>query len=157
MSTFNNGGGDLVSTNMPAALLELFQKTQSAEIAANIDNIQITYDSDALTATAAAALPCTFAADGTTGKVVVTASNYINGDTFAPGAGGDLVSTYKASALLELIQKVQTAEAGNGIDNVQITFDEDAGTASLSAALPISFAVNGTSGIVEMTASDYLP
>lgn len=77
-TTFANGGGDLKSTNLPNAVLELAQQLQvkeKAETDAN-DNVQVTYDTEAEIITIAAELGVTYSvnSDGTT---KVTTSAYL--------------------------------------------------------------------------------
>lgn len=81
MSVFAPGtGGDLKSTTVPAALLEMAGLAQSEElaIAADVrpDNVSITYDAETQVATITATVPATFAVDST-GKIVLTATDYL--------------------------------------------------------------------------------
>jgi hypothetical protein len=77
-------GGDVKSTQLPAATLELFQKLQALEKAlvdpadpeAN-NKVQIQYDIDALTGTINAELPISFTATST-GKIEIAAVTYLN-------------------------------------------------------------------------------
>lgn len=163
MSTFNNGGGALHSTNKPQALLEMAHALASTERAAStadvtLNNITISMDLEAQTATIAATLPIA-AALNSSGQVVVTASNYLSASAFNPGSGGDLHATNYPAAFLEVAQIVAGAEqavATNQPNNVTIAFDLEAGAAAISASLPISSSID-SSGKISVVASDYLP
>lgn len=79
MADFNPGtGGDLKSVTPEAAILELAQIIQAAEIAATetIDNISLTVNTDAETASIAVTLPVTVTTDAT-GKLVIAAVPYL--------------------------------------------------------------------------------
>ncbi|MEA5516205.1 hypothetical protein [Nodularia sp. UHCC 0506] len=71
---------DIKSTTKPAGLLELAHLLQADELAIGVDtrpdNVNITYDAEAGTATVAATLPITFALDAS-GKPVATAVDYL--------------------------------------------------------------------------------
>jgi hypothetical protein len=78
----------------------------------------------------------------------------------APLAAGEIKSTDKPSALLELAQLVQAAELTVPVEtrpnNVTITIDGEASTATVSAVLPVIFSVDATGKIV-VDAVDYIP
>jgi hypothetical protein len=82
-STFS-AGGDVKSTQLPAATLELFQKLQAlekatadpADPAAN-NKVQIQYNIDDLTGTINAELPIAFATTAT-GKIEISAVTYLS-------------------------------------------------------------------------------
>lgn len=73
-------GTDINSNNQPAGLLEVAMLLQASELAipeeTRPNNVSVTFDSDAQTATIAATLPVTFALDAN-GQAVVTATDYI--------------------------------------------------------------------------------
>ncbi|MGL5794977.1 MAG: hypothetical protein ACRC06_11320, partial [Waterburya sp.] len=78
---------------------------------------------------------------------------------FSPG--GDVKSTALVSATLELFQRLQALEKANvdpedpeAKNKVQIQYDIDALTGTISAELPIAFAV--TNGAVTISAVPYL-
>lgn len=80
-STFANGGGDLISTNIVAAFLELGSLLAAAEKAVTPvenqpNNIQIVIDTEAGNATVSANLPFTTAA-ATNGDVTIQAIDYL--------------------------------------------------------------------------------
>jgi hypothetical protein len=84
VSSAFSAGGDVKSTQLPAATLELFQKLQALEKAtadpadpeAN-NKVQIQYDIDALTGTINAELPISFATTAT-GKIEISAVTYLS-------------------------------------------------------------------------------
>lgn len=163
MSTFNGGGGALKSTTKPAGLLELAHALNAAERAASttdapLNNITIGLDLEVLTAAIACTLPIG-AALNTTGNVIITGTNYLGASTFNFGSGGDLRSSHLPAAFLEMAQTVAAAEAAlttSPANNVTISFDLEAGTATIAASLPISSTTDAT-GKVLITATDYLP
>lgn len=80
-STFNNGGGDLDSTNLVSAFLEVSGLLHAAEkavtpITDQPNNIQVTYDLEAGSATVAANIPFTTSADSS-GKVLIDSIDYL--------------------------------------------------------------------------------
>lgn len=78
----------------------------------------------------------------------------------SPAAGDDLNSVHKPGLLLEAALSLQASElaipAETRPNNVTVTFDSEAATATLTATLPISVAVNGT-GQAVIQAVDYIP
>ncbi len=75
-------GGDVKSTQLPSALLEIFQNLQSLEKDAEDpedpganNKVQITYDIDNLIGTVTAELPISF--DASNGTVVISAVEYL--------------------------------------------------------------------------------
>lgn len=78
-SAFVPGTGELKSTHLPAAFLELVETVNLAELAVTTNppnNVSVTLDLENLTAAISASLPLTTAVDGT-GKVVTTATDYL--------------------------------------------------------------------------------
>lgn len=76
-------GGDLKSTQLPSAVLELFQMLQAAEKSAEnpedpeaLNRVNISYDMDALIGTVNAELPIAFTVN-TTGKIEISAVSYL--------------------------------------------------------------------------------
>ena len=162
-SLFNPGtGSDLVSTNKPGALWELVQLLAKAELDLPADtrpnSITVSIDMEAKVANVAATLPIGFVIDSTSGRMVVTVNNYAAA-SFDPGSGGDLKSNQVPGALLEVFQIVSAAEQAvpgdNKPNNVSGTFDLDAGTATLTMALPITTVI-GPGGNIQIAAVDYL-
>lgn len=78
----------------------------------------------------------------------------------APLAAGEIKSTDKPSALLELAQMVQAAELTvpeeTRPNNVTIAIDGETGTATVTATLPVTFTTDSTGKIV-VDAVDYIP
>jgi len=77
-TSFSNGGGDLTSSTLPAAVLELFQRLQIAEKSAssNPNNITITYDTETELATINAEMPVSFTVSSN-GSVSIVAVPYL--------------------------------------------------------------------------------
>jgi hypothetical protein len=70
--------GDLNSTNLPAAVLEMFQQISTLEADQNLDNVQVTYDAELLIATCTATIPVTLSVNPTDGSLKVDAAEYIS-------------------------------------------------------------------------------
>lgn len=76
-------------------------------------------------------------------------------------ASGEIKSTTHENALLELAMKMQVRERNttsnpNNKNNVQITFNTDAGTCNIQITLPVVQGTNATTGAIEFTAEEYL-
>lgn len=168
-SNFNPGsGGNLVATNLPAAFQQMALLVHNSERAVAAEqrpnNLTMSADFEAGTLTVSASLPFSTNLDNT-GKVVITAVDYLGalsangGDGSFNNGNGELESTHKTAALLELAQKVQAAELVKPVDarpnNLTITFDLEAATAAVDATLPITVTSN-PSGAIVVTANDYL-
>jgi len=165
-SVFTPGsGGDLQATHKPNAFLEMAFQLQTTEQSISADvrpnNITITADLEALTASVTGTLPIGTALN-TSGQVVVVASDYLVGLTGNSGfnnGGGDLKSTNEPAAFFEMAQILHAAEqavpAETRPNNITITVDFEAATASVAATLPIA-ATEGGGGAILLTAVDYL-
>ena len=173
MSTFDPGtSGLLNSTQLPAAFFEICRALDAAENARNganpglapQRNISTTVSFDTGTIAVAATLPITVAI-GANGKVDVTASDYLGAgfadfDLTANG-DGQLPSDTLPEALMEMATTLSNAEkavtpAENQPDNVQVVFDLEEGSATISANLPFTSAA-ASDGAVTVVAIDYLP
>ena len=167
VSTFNNGGGTLKSDNLPAALFEAARELDAAEQNRNGANPGLTprrnlttiVSFDTGTIAIAATLPCTFTPAAGGGQTAAL-QNYLgaNWTVFNPGADGDLTSTNTISAFLEVAALLATAEKTIQPDepnNVQISYDQEAGTATVAANLPFT-TQQGANGEVTIIAIDYL-
>jgi hypothetical protein len=80
MSVFTPGvGGDLHSTNLPAALLEVAQKAQLAEqgLTPAKTNITVAVNGEGNLATITAQIPVTMIPSAVTGKLELTGVDYI--------------------------------------------------------------------------------
>ena len=142
MASFNPGtGGTLKSTSIEAAFLECAEYVQDPETALNLNNVNVTYNSDALNATINATIPVT-STIGTGGAVTYSAVNALS-DTFLPG-GGDLGATHGYAALMELAYLLQEAESGltTPINNISVTINDENRTATIAANMPITIGVN---------------
>lgn len=70
-----------------------------------------------------------------------------------------LQARHKPGALLELAMDLQAHEQSMPspqLNNVNVTFDSESGTASITATLPITFSADGY-GQPIVVATDYLP
>ncbi|MBN3924006.1 hypothetical protein [Nostoc sp. NMS4] len=169
MSTFDPGtAGTLKSTQLPQALFEVSRALDAAENLRNganpglppRRNLSTTVSFDTGTIAIAATLPIS-AGIQTGGSVGVTVSDYL-GSTYSAFAGGsgDLTSDTLPEALLEIASLLAAAEkavtpAENQPNNVQIVFDLETSSATISANLPFTTAA-GTTGNVVVIAIDYL-
>ncbi|MEH2146255.1 hypothetical protein [Nostoc sp.] len=162
MSTFNNGGGTLKSTNKPAAFLEIAHLVNEVERAAStvdvaLDNVTINYDTGARTAVISATLPVA-GSISSSGQIVITSSNYLSGSIFNPGIGGDVKGANYPGAFLEVAQLLSASEKAitpTPPNNITIAFDLEELTATITATLPIVPTLDG-SGKPVFTATDYL-
>ena len=163
MSTFNNGGGTLKSTNKPAAFLELAHLINEAERSAStvdltLDNVTVNYDTGARTVAIAATLPVGGSINAN-GQIVVSATNYLGGVSFNPGTSGELKAANYPAAFLELAQVVAASEAAvapTPPNNITISIDLEGLTATVAATLPVVPALD-SAGKPVFTATDYLP
>jgi hypothetical protein len=155
---FINTGSDLKSNHLVAALVETATRLQGAELAISADlrpnNVQVSQDLEALTATISATLPVTVSLN-TAGQPVLQASSYIAAP-FVPGTS-DLKSDSLPEALLEIAYKVESAELAipeaTRPNNLSISISE--GIASITMSAPIGFTLN-TAGETVISVVDYL-
>lgn len=170
MSVFQSGtGGALVSTTLPAALFEVSRLLISAENTRNaansgvaaINNITANLSIDGGVASIAATIPI-IATLSTSGVPTISAQNYLGSayTGFIPGTGADVKSTNVIAAFVEIAQLLSATEKGvtpveNQPDNVQITYDLEASSATISANLPFSTTASA-SGNITIEALDYL-
>ncbi|MBD2489435.1 hypothetical protein [Aulosira sp. FACHB-615] len=169
MSTFDPGdAGTLKSTQLPAALFEICRALDAAENTRNganpgltpRRNISTTVSFDTGTIAVAATIPVT-PSIGAGGLIQLTASDYLGApySNFTNG-GGDLASDTLPEALLEMANLLAAAEkavtpAENQPNNVQVQFDLETGSATISANMPFTTAA-ATNGDVTVHAIDYL-
>ncbi|MFK0733475.1 MAG: hypothetical protein ACIWVG_20365 [Gloeotrichia echinulata HAB0833] len=159
MSTFNNGGGTLKSINKPAAFLEIAHLINEAERAAStvdvtLDNVTVTYDTGARTASISATLPVGGNINSG-GQIVISATNYLGSSAFNPGTSGELKAANYPAAFLELAQLLASAESLTTTNNISISIDLEGLTATVSATLPVVPTIDA-SGRPLFTASDYI-
>lgn len=172
---FSPGTGDLKSTNLISAFLELSMIVQTAERIAGTktailtensltvpDFVQISanFNNDTMTVSIAN-LPISIAYNA--GKIEITAVDYlaplnaveptiINSiDT----TGSDLTSANRIGALLELVQLIQEDEAVAGVNNLSFAINADASTASINATFAGVPQINAT-GLIEFSPINYL-
>lgn len=163
MSTFNNGGGTLKSTNKPAAFLEIAHLINETERSAStvdvtLDNVTVAYDTGARTSSISATLPIG-ASVNSSGQIVVSATNYLGGTAFNPGASGELKAISYPAAFLELAQIVAAAEQAitpTAVNNVTIAIDLEGLSATVTATLPVVPSLD-SAGKPVFTATDYIP
>lgn len=170
MSVFAPGtGGSLKATNLPKALLEaaiLLDQAENNRNGANPSltpkqNITVSVDMGTRVAAVAATIPASFSTNEN-GAIVVDASDYLGASysSFTPGTGGDLTSTDRPSALVEVAQKLASAEkAVTPVDdqpnNVTITFEQETQSITISASLPVTTSTDADGSLV-VDAVDYL-
>lgn len=164
-SVFEKGtSGTMKSSTLPSALAEIAARVGAAEAAIVTDppnNVQLIADLENGLLNITASLPVTTSLSS--GQIQISATDYINtagGTSTFSGGGGDAESTHLAAAFLEIAQLVQAAEAASTLtptpNNVQVSIDLDNNVATINAAIPVTSAVNSTSGKLEVTATDYL-
>ncbi|MFN6515701.1 MAG: hypothetical protein RMY29_014565 [Nostoc sp. CreGUA01] len=169
MSTFDPGtSGTLKSTQVPQAFFEVCRALDAAENLRNganpglppRRNLSTTVSFDTGTIAVAATLPVTTNIQSN-GSIDIVASDYLGStySTFANG-GGDLKSDTLPEALLEMASILAAAEKAvtpteNQPNNVQIQFDIETGSATISANLPFN-TLAAANGDVTVHAIDYL-
>lgn len=169
MSIFDPGtAGTLKSTQLPQAFFEVARSLDAAENLRNganpglppRRNLSTTVSFDTGTIAIAATLPISTSIQ-TGGSVGVVVSDYL-GTTYSAftNGGGDLTSDTLPEALLEIGSLLAAAEkavtpAENQPNNVQIIFDLETSSATISANLPFTTSA-GTTGNVVIIAIDYL-
>ena len=165
-SNFSPTGSDLRSTNLPAALFEIARLLDAAENERNganpgiapKQNITTAIDFGTRTIAINASLPVQFA-KGAAGVTMVEAVNYLGTPYGAFAPGGDTVAITIPGAFLEIAQMVSSAEkdvqpAEDQPNNVQVSIDMEAGTATVTATLPCDTDASLT-GEVIISAVDY--
>ena len=129
------GNGTLKSITYEAALIEAAQLLELAEESSafptNVDFTDVAHNNAAKTTILTCSLP--IAVVMTSGKPTFGATNHVS-PTFNNG-GADIESTSLCGAVLELAQKIQAQEKTNTANpnNINIQYDTDPGTASISA------------------------
>ena len=169
MSLFDRGtAGTLKSTQLPAAFFEVARALDAAENARNganpgllpRRNLSTTVSFDAGTIAIAATIPVTVSIQ-TNGSIDITATDYLSGSYSSfIGGGGDLKSDTLPEALLEISSLLAAEEktvtpADAQPNNVQIQFDLETGSATITANLPFTTSAAST-GDVTIHAIDYL-
>jgi len=154
MAVFNPGtGGTLKSTTLERVSLEASMNLQNSETTTSGSKIAVNFFTGDNTVSIQAALP--FTTTFMNGQVALTPTDYV-GVPFANG-GGDLQATTLPGAVLELFQRLQNTEkaqtdAGN---KVQITYDTEAGLATINAEIPVVYVV-AADGSLSIVAESYL-
>lgn len=158
MSTLNVTGSSVVSTTLPAALVEAAYKLQIAESALQINpnNINISANDDTKLIAVSGSLPILqgFDADG---DIVTAASNYTS---TAVTAGGDIKATHAAALLLEMLQKVVDAEDAEATADpdfnpvTSLSINANSQRAIFETQIP--FTTSLVSGKPTMSPTDYL-
>lgn len=95
---------------------------------------------------------------GTNGEVSFTANeSELNLLTYSNPAGGGILASGVAGSLLEIFQKLSIAESASlsPANEVTISYNAETALATITASLPISFAVL-TSGNVSISATAYI-
>jgi hypothetical protein len=155
---FDPTGSDLKSTTGVAALVEVAQRLQLAELAVpeanRPNNVQVSYDLEGLTTTVAVTLPVEVELSGA-GVPTVIASNYLN-TAFVPGTS-DLNSTNLPAATLEMAYLLESAELAvpeaTRPNNITIAIAD--GIATIGFTGPVTYTV-GNDGKPVITTFDYL-
>lgn len=169
MSIFNPGSaGTLSSTQIPSAFFEVCRALDAAENLRNganpglppRRNLSTTVSFDTGTIAIAATIPVEVSVQAS-GSIDIKASDYL-GATYSVfnAGGGDLKSDTLPEALLELASILAAAEKAvtptdSQPNNVQIQFDLETGSATVSANLPFTTSA-ATNGDVTVHAIDYL-
>ena len=166
MSAFNPGtGGSLKTTSLPGALIELaaliglVESSPLANVEVNNVTFAALFDSKMLSLNAT--LPITVSSNAS-GDIVVQGVDYLTASgvsgSFNNG-GGDLESTNKVAAFLELAYLLHDAEKASTAeeppDNIQISLDFETLTANIQATLPITYLID-QNGLLSIRAEVYV-
>ena len=120
MTAFNNGGGDLVATHLPAAILEELKKIEHYEGENNINfltTLSSNYQSNSRSVSFSGTMEYEESNDGDGGKI--TPKDYI-GVPFNPGTDGDLTATTHPGALYQLLNLAISAQAAAGVNAITV-------------------------------------
>jgi hypothetical protein len=151
------GTGTLKSVTYEVALIEAAQLLELAEESSpfpgNVDFTDVTHNNAAKTTTVTCSLP--IAVTMAAGKPTFATTNHV-APTFTNG-GEDIESTSLCGAVLELAQKIQAEEKTNTANpnRINIQYDTDPGTASISATFSSVKTVT-TTGAILHTVTPYL-
>ncbi|MEA5515532.1 hypothetical protein [Nodularia sp. UHCC 0506] len=154
---FDPGTGTLKSVSVEAAFVEAAQLLELAEeaapIATDVNFTDVSHDNTAKTFDIAASIPVDVTISPS-GQPTFSATAYVSP---AFTTGGDINATSLPSAVLELAHLLQDAERASETNpnNINIQYDTDAGTASITASIPCVRSVEA-SGKVLTTVTPYL-
>ena len=167
MSSLNTTGSSLVSTTVPAALIEAALLLDSAEKSRNganpgitpKNNISLTFSSDDGTANIAATLPVDIQSLAT-GAVGYLPKDYLGGTYAAFTPGGQITATTRMAAFLQVAQFLSGLEksiqpAEDQPNFIQVEASSETGTITVTASLPYNALISST-GDLTITALDYL-
>jgi hypothetical protein len=167
MSAYTNTGSDLDSTTIASAFVEAVRRLNEAEITRNAANPSVTPKNNVTMSAAfdgkaysiAASLPYVPTLN-TSGQYIADVTDYLGStySTFTPGTG-TAKSTDLCSLVLEVAQllsaKEKTVAEADRPNNIQISLDDEAGVATITANIPFTAAI-GSAGEVTLTALDYV-
>ncbi len=168
MSTIDTTGSSLKADTKPAALLEAALLLDNAEKTRNganpgvasRNNITLTIAVDEGTANISATIPATMSIGGS-GSITYTPNDYLGSVYTSFTAGGDVSATNRVAAFVQIAQLLSASEKAilpveDQPNNVQVESSSEAGTITVTAALPVSFSIDASSGAVTISAIDYL-
>lgn len=160
MAIFDPGISSLKSRTLEAAAIEASLLLQNHELTSTEDtppnNIAVNYFTGDNTCQITATLPIAFS-QSADGQVVISAVDYFPFPEYSTGDSPDFKAASLPGAVLELFQKIQSAEIALGNqNNVTITYDSENLIATITAnTLPIEFSVN-SEGKSEVTAVEFV-
>lgn len=168
MSTIVTTGSSLAADTLPGAVLEAALLLDNAEKTRNGANpgvaaknaISATVAVDEGTFNITASIPATMATT-TAGAITYTPSDYLGSTYTSFTAGGAVTATNRVAAFVQVCQLLSAAEKAvtpieDQPNNIQVESSSENGTITVTAALPVTFAIDATSGAVTITAIDYL-
>ncbi|KGF71620.1 hypothetical protein DO97_17465, partial [Neosynechococcus sphagnicola sy1] len=159
--------------SLEAAVIEVASKLQGHENSAIADdpaspsNLNVTFDTEPAECSITATIPITVTINPTAGRPTMVANKWILSSgtaaytTFTKG-DGDLDAPNLESAFVEALVRLQIAEQEaiesnpDSPNNISITFDTDALEMSVTATLPMTFSVDGTTGAPVFVAAAYI-
>jgi hypothetical protein len=155
MAAFLNGGGDLGSTTMENAFVEVVLRAEILDLALATPTGNITDDLSAGGTTIALNATIPVVASLVSGKYTLTATDFLS-EVFDPGTSGTLTSTTYPAAILELAQKIQALEIAQNESVLNVVFNADAQTVTCTGTFAITRTILAADGSQKLVATDYL-
>ena len=154
MAAFVHGGGDLGSSTLENAFLEVVARAGIFEraLATPTANLNDDLSANGTTIAVTAVIPVTTTLVG--GKMTLTAVDFVS-EVFDPGTGGTLVSTTYPAAILETAQKMQALEEAQDKAVLNMAYNADAGTVTVTGTFGTTRTVE-TDGSQKIVITPYL-
>lgn len=156
MATFVNGSGDLGSTTFENALVETIIRAGVLDAALDTPTGNLTDDIAANGATSTLTAVCPVTLSVVSGKPTLTAVDFLS-EVFDPGTGGSLSASTVSfpAAIVELASKIQALEIAQDEDVIQMIYDANASTVTVTATMAMTRTVEAD-GSQKFIATPYL-